>query len=129
METAKLPTPREIIACLDRHVISQDDAKETIGIAVSNHFARQGKEHHTPEGTKVDKFSQPNLLVIGHTGSGKTLLFESLALAETLDVPFAIIDTSKITESGYVGDKVENALITLWIRANYDLERAQMGII
>jgi ATP-dependent Clp protease ATP-binding subunit ClpX len=129
MESLKVPTPREIIACLDRHVISQDDAKETIAIAVSNHFARQGKEHHTPEGTKVDKFSQPNILVIGHTGSGKTLCFESLGEDDTLGVPFAIIDTSKCTESGYVGDKVENALITLWIRANYDLERAQMGII
>ena len=129
MDTLKVPTVREIIACLDRRVISQDDAKETIAIAVSNHFARQGQEHHTPEGTKVDKFSQPNILVVGHTGSGKTLCFESLGEDDTLGVPFAIIDTSKCTESGYVGDKVENALITLWIRAGYDLERAQMGIL
>ena len=115
--------PREIYASLDAYVIGQEKAKKTLAVAVYNHFKRIRSES-TASDVEVQK---SNILLIGPTGSGKTLLAETLA--RTLDVPFAICDATSLTESGYVGEDVENILLRLIQAADWDIPRAEQGII
>ena len=115
--------PREIYASLDAYVIGQEKAKKTLAVAVYNHFKRV-RSHANTLGVEVQK---SNILLIGPTGSGKTLLAETLA--RTLDVPFAICDATSLTESGYVGEDVENILLRLIQSADWDIPRAEQGII
>ena len=118
---AELLKPKEIKAILDEYVIGQDAAKVTLSVAVYNHYKRAFAEDET-----VD-FAKSNVLLLGPTGVGKTLLAQTLAKA--LDVPFAIADATTLTEAGYVGEDVENILLKLIQAADYDIERAQRGII
>jgi ATP-dependent Clp protease ATP-binding subunit ClpX len=115
--------PREIDAGLDAYVIGQETAKKTLAVAVYNHFKRVRSEATDPE-VEVQK---SNILLIGPTGSGKTLLAETLA--RSLDVPFAICDATSLTESGYVGEDVENILLRLIQAADWDVSQAEQGII
>ncbi|HKI57173.1 MAG TPA: ATP-dependent Clp protease ATP-binding subunit ClpX [Trueperaceae bacterium] len=115
----QLPTPRELKAYLDQYVIEQDEAKRTLAVAVYNHYRRL----QNPE-AEIEK---ANLLLIGNSGTGKTLLARSLA--STLQVPFAIADATTLTEAGYVGDDVENIVLRLLQVANYDVAAAERGII
>lgn len=117
-----LPKPMEIKAFLDSCIIGQNDAKETLAVAVYNHYKRIFRTN--PTGTKLSK---SNVLLLGPTGTGKTMLAQTLA--EFLDVPFAIADATSLTEAGYVGEDVENILLRLIQSANYDIEKAQQGII
>ena len=118
---AELLKPKEIKAILDEYVIGQDTAKVTLSVAVYNHYKRAFAHDET-----VD-FSKSNVLLLGPTGVGKTLLAQTLAKA--LDVPFAIADATTLTEAGYVGEDVENILLKLIQAADFDIERAQRGII
>lgn len=122
-KTDKLPTPKEIFAKLAEHVVGQEIAKRTLSVAVYNHYKRL-RNADDRSGVKIEK---SNILLIGPTGSGKTLLASSLA--ESLDVPFAIVDATTLTEAGYVGEDVENIIQKLLINCDYDIERAQRGII
>ena len=115
--------PREIYSNLDAYVIGQEKAKKTLAVAVYNHFKRIRSEAADPS-VEVQK---SNILLIGPTGSGKTLLAETLA--RSLDVPFAICDATSLTESGYVGEDVENILLRLIQAADWDIARAEQGII
>lgn len=115
--------PREIYSNLDAYVIGQEKAKKTLAVAVYNHFKRIRSEAADPD-VEVQK---SNILLIGPTGSGKTLLAETLA--RSLDVPFAICDATSLTESGYVGEDVENILLRLIQAADWDIARAEQGII
>ena len=115
--------PREIYSSLDAYVIGQEKAKKTLAVAVYNHFKRIRSEATAPD-VEVQK---SNILLIGPTGSGKTLLAETLA--RSLDVPFAICDATSLTESGYVGEDVENILLRLIQAADWDISRAEQGII
>lgn len=118
----KQSTPREIKEYLDRYVIGQDEAKKTLAVAVYNHYKRINQDK------KSDiEIQKSNILMIGSTGSGKTYLAQSLA--KFLGVPFAIADATSLTQAGYVGDDVENILLTLLQNADYDIELAQKGII
>jgi ATP-dependent Clp protease ATP-binding subunit ClpX len=124
----KVPTPREIKSFLDKHVIGQDHAKKALAVAVHNHYRRVQQESTIPEGhplhgVEVDK---SNVLLIGPTGVGKTLLAQTLA--KMLRVPFSISDATTLTEAGYVGDDVENVLLRLYQAADGDLSRAENGI-
>lgn len=118
---AELLKPKEIKAILDEYVIGQDAAKVTLSVAVYNHYKRAFAEDDS-----ID-FAKSNVLLLGPTGVGKTLLAQTLARA--LDVPFAIADATTLTEAGYVGEDVENILLKLIQAADYDIERAQRGII
>ncbi len=124
----KLPKPNEIKAFLDDYVIGQEKAKRILSVAVYNHYKRI---HHQPGTKKSGKdgveLSKSNILLIGPTGSGKTLLAESLA--RMLNVPFAIADATSLTEAGYVGEDVENILLTLLQNCDNNVEKAQRGII
>jgi ATP-dependent Clp protease ATP-binding subunit ClpX len=129
----KVPLPADIKAHLAENCIGQDQAKKTLAVAVHNHYKRLLHEQQTDEsegevgphhGVEIEK---SNILLIGPTGSGKTLLAKTLA--KQLDVPFAIADATTITESGYVGEDVENIILRLLQAADYDVKRAQMGII
>jgi ATP-dependent Clp protease ATP-binding subunit ClpX len=115
-------TPVEITAILDQYVIGQSRAKKTLSVAVHNHYKRIG---HRP--TRDLELEKSNILLIGPTGSGKTLLAQTLA--RTLDVPFTIVDATNLTEAGYVGEDVENVLVSLLQSADGDVEKAQRGII
>jgi ATP-dependent Clp protease ATP-binding subunit ClpX len=115
--------PREIYSSLDAYVIGQEKAKKTLAVAVYNHFKRIRSEATDPD-VEVQK---SNILLIGPTGSGKTLLAETLA--RSLYVPFAICDATSLTESGYVGEDVENILLRLIQAADWDVARAEHGII
>ena len=119
---AKLPTPRQIYDFLNEYIIGQDDAKRTLSVAVYNHY----KRHSVTDTTQVE-IQKSNVLLIGPTGTGKTLFAQTLA--RVLDVPFAIADATTLTEAGYVGDDVESVLTRLLQNANFDVERAGRGII
>lgn len=120
----KLPTPKEIKAVLDEYVIEQDYAKEVVSVAVYNHYKRLFKSSTKFSEVEIEK---SNILVAGPTGTGKTLIAQTLA--RLLNVPFTIADATTLTESGYVGDDVESMLFRLLQVADNDVEKAQMGII
>ena len=120
-----VPKPKDIKKFLDAYVIGQDQAKKVLSVAVYNHYKRiQSKENMT--GSDVD-LQKSNILLLGPTGTGKTLLAQTLA--RMLDVPFAIADATTLTEAGYVGDDVENILVRLLQNCSYDVQRAQCGIV
>jgi ATP-dependent Clp protease ATP-binding subunit ClpX len=122
-ELSDIPKPKEINKILDQYVIGQDDAKKSLSVAVYNHYKRIETDF-TPNDVELQK---SNILLLGPTGSGKTLLAQTLA--RLLNVPFAIADATSLTEAGYVGEDVENILLKLIQAADYDIERAEKGII
>ena len=124
---ADLPKPQEIQAILAEYVIGQDEAKKTLSVAVYNHYKRINYEIQNPESKRDLELQKSNILMLGPTGSGKTLLAQTLA--KILQVPFAIADATTLTEAGYVGEDVENILLKLISNADYDIEAAQRGII
>lgn len=127
-ELTDIPTPKEIVDELDQYVIGQNEAKRTLSVAVYNHYKRvkamADNDEETEDGPELQK---SNISLVGPTGSGKTFLAQSLA--RILDVPFAIADATTLTEAGYVGEDVENILLKLLQNADYDVERAEKGII
>ena len=127
-EKIELPTPNEIKEKLDEYIIGQDEAKRVLAVAVYNHYKRLNY-NLTKQSKDIDEveLEKSNILMIGPTGSGKTLLAKTLA--KVLKVPFATADATTLTEAGYVGDDVENILLKLIQNADYDIEKAQRGII
>ncbi len=126
----QVPKPADIKASLDQHVIGQDHAKKVLAVAVHNHYKRLLQENSPTVG--IDAFAdveieKSNILLIGPTGSGKTLLARTLA--KILDVPFCIADATSITEAGYVGEDVENIVLRLLQNSDYDVKRCEMGIV
>ncbi len=124
----QIPKPREIKAYLDEHVIGQDEAKKVLSVAVYNHYKRLSyAQANGGEGEESVELQKSNILLMGPTGCGKTLLAQTLA--KILDVPFAVADATTLTEAGYVGEDVENILLRLLQVADLDVEEAQRGII
>lgn len=132
--TTTVPKPAEIRKFLDQHCIGQEHAKKTLSVAVHNHYKRilhegssRTQEEWAPPRSGEVEIEKSNILLIGNTGSGKTLLARTLA--RMLDVPFAIADATTLTEAGYVGEDVENIILRLLQNADYDVKRAQRGIV
>jgi ATP-dependent Clp protease ATP-binding subunit ClpX len=123
VDVTEIPKPHEIRAVLDEYVIGQDDAKKTLSVAVYNHYKRINAS------SRMDdvELQKSNVMLLGPTGCGKTLLAQTLA--KILNVPFAIADATSLTEAGYVGEDVENILLKLIQNADYDIERAERGIV
>lgn len=123
VEIGEIPKPKEVRAILDQYVIGQDQAKKALAVAVYNHYKRINM------GMKIDdvELQKSNIIMLGPTGSGKTLLASTLA--KLLNVPFAIADATSLTEAGYVGEDVENILLKLIQAADYDVEKAEKGIV
>ncbi len=124
-EDKPIPKPHEIKAYLDEHIVGQDDAKKVLSVAVYNHYKRL--KHNSEEDKSGVEIQKSNILLVGPTGCGKTLLAQTLA--KMLDVPFAVADATTLTEAGYVGDDVENILLRLYQNADYDAKKAERGII
>jgi ATP-dependent Clp protease ATP-binding subunit ClpX len=123
LDMGNLPKPKEIKAILDQYVIGQEEAKKTLSVAVYNHYKRIKSEEHFDD----VELQKSNILLLGPTGCGKTLLAQTLA--KILNVPFAIADATSLTEAGYVGEDVENILLKLIQAADYDVEKAEKGIV
>lgn len=121
-----IPTPREIKEHLDKYVIGQEEAKKVLSVAVYNHYKRlrYNEERKEKDETEIEK---TNIIIVGETGTGKTLMARTIA--KILDVPFCIADATTLTEAGYVGDDVENVLVRLLQAADYDVEAAERGIV
>ena len=126
VEQVEMPTPADIKKILDEYVIGQEEAKKTLSVAVYNHYKRILNNDYVESDDDVE-IQKSNVLLLGPTGSGKTYLAQTLA--KILDVPFAIADATTITQAGYVGDDVENILLKLIQAADYNIERAERGIV
>ena len=124
-EEKPIPKPHEIKAYLDQHIVGQDDAKKVLSVAVYNHYKRL--KHNINSDKEDVEIQKSNILLVGPTGCGKTLLAQTLA--KMLDVPFAVADATTLTEAGYVGDDVENILLRLYQNADFDAKKAERGII
>ena len=122
-DTTSLPKPKEMMEVLNNYVIGQEKAKKALSVAVYNHY----KRIYSKKSTKDIEIQKSNILLLGPTGSGKTLLAQTLA--KTLNVPFAMADATSLTEAGYVGEDVENILLKLIQAADFDVEKAERGII
>lgn len=126
IEEKPIPKPHEIKAYLDEYIVGQDEAKKVLSVAVYNHYKRL-KHNKTADLKETVEIQKSNILLVGPTGSGKTLLAQTLA--KMLDVPFAVADATTLTEAGYVGDDVENILLRLYQNAEFDAKKAERGII
>ncbi len=124
----EIPTPAELMGELDQYVIGQESAKKVLSVAVYNHYLRLNQDNFSVAAEYKDvEIEKSNVLLLGSTGSGKTLLARTLA--RVLDVPFSIVDATTLTEAGYVGEDVENIILRLLQAADFDVERAERGII